>query len=223
MWIHLRKDGYNVHFMSSEIEKLLETANAANESVNSVNSAKRVFSDESQARSFFRDVCQRLLDTADWSENSSGSSYGLFDETGRSADNRPISEGDFIRISIHGSGKYDWVRVIRIFQTDREMVVTVHPTFDPTAQPPDTNTVSHFFHAAARNNFCVQLDGQTINFYVIGLNERQNVSDTGGLLETARNAATANLGYYLGIQKVIWSEFCKNFLRTEKEKSENDD
>ena len=37
-------------------------------------------------------------------------------------------------------------------------------------------------------------------------------------IEAARNIATANLGYYLGIQKAMWKDFCKNFLEIEEEK-----
>jgi hypothetical protein len=48
--------------------------------------------------------------------------------------------------------------------------------------------------------------------YVIGLNEITNTEKTGGLLESARNLATANLGHYLGVQKAAWTKFCENFL-----------
>jgi hypothetical protein len=69
----------------------------------------------------------------------------------------------------------------------------------------------------------VQLDGHVVSIYVIGINERQNVSETGGVVESVRNAATANLGYYLGIQKGVWNEFCANFLRTDEEMTEDKD
>jgi hypothetical protein len=50
------------------------------------------------------------------------------------------------------------------------------------------------------------------------LNEKTNIEETSGVLETIRNYATANLGCLLGIQKTQWETFCKNFLeiRTEK-------
>lgn len=58
----------------------------------------------------------------------------------------------------------------------------------------------------------------TVAFYVIGLNENPNTAFTDGLIETARNAAVANIGYYSGLQKKVWKEFCSNFLKTDDEK-----
>jgi hypothetical protein len=209
--------------MSSEIEQLLKLANSTDVPTTSVNSARRNLASEAEARSFFDTVCGNLLDIEQWSENSTPSEYALFDQTGAEIHGRPISEGDFIRISIHGSGKYDWVLVLRILRTEDEMVITVRPSRDPTASADQSGTISHFFHEEARNNFCVQLDDRVVSIYVIGIDERQNVSETGGLVESVRNAAAANLSYFLGIQKGVWNEFCANFLRTEEEKAEDND
>jgi hypothetical protein len=209
--------------MSREIERLLELANSTDEPVTSVNSARRTFTSASESSGFFADVCRRLLDIREWDVSSSPSAYALFDRGGTDVSGKKIAEGDFIRINIYGSGKYDWVEVERIYQAPDEMVITVRPTFDPTGDPPDTGRISHFFHAEARNNFCAQLDGRVVSMYVIGLNERQNVSETSGVVESVRNSATANIGYFLGIQKGVWSEFCSNFLRTDAEKADSGD
>ena len=203
--------------MSSHIEELLRAANSTDEPVTSVNSARRTFADEGEAREFFLDVCRRLLDIREWDASSSPSSYALFDERGEQVEAKPVNVDDFIRITIHASGKYDWVRVVKIVQEPDEMVITVAPTYDPTASPIEKDVISHFFHSEARNNFCVQLDGAVVSVYVIGLNERQNVRETGGILETVRNSATANFGYYSGVQKGTWIEFCKNFLKSDQE------
>jgi hypothetical protein len=209
--------------MSREIEQLLKLANSADEPVTSVNSARRTFLDEGASRDFFSDVCRRLIDIDEWSEDSSASAYRLFDDSGTDVSEKPVEEGDFIRINIYGSGKFDWVRVLRIYKAADEMVITVQPTYDPTSEPVEPEKISHFFHSGARNNFCVQLEGTVVNFYVIGLNERQNVSESGGILETARNAAAANVSYFLGIQKSVWIEFSKNMLRTGQEMAEGTD
>jgi hypothetical protein len=205
--------------MSREIEQLLQIANSTNEPVTSVNSARRSFPNEAESSAMFDIVRRNLLDINEWSINSSASAYALFDRSGVDVSGRRIGEGDFIRINIYGSGKFDWVEVLRIYDATDESVVTVKPTYDPTADPVDTESISHFFHSEARNNFCVQLDGSVVSFYVIGLNERQNVSETDGVVETVRNAAAANLSYFLGIQKGVWAEFCNNFLRTDDEKA----
>ncbi|MEP7213114.1 MAG: hypothetical protein ABI791_08570 [Acidobacteriota bacterium] len=209
--------------MSDQIESLLKTANSTNAPVNSVTSARRDMADADAARELFGAVCSNLFDIKKWGEHSSPSDYVLFDRSGRDVSGQPIVEGAFIRISIYGSGKNDWVQVESILRSENEMVITVKPTYDPTAEPRDTGTISHFFHSEARNNFCVQLDGAVVNFYVIGLNERQNVSETESVVETVRNSAVANVGYYTGSQKAIWAEFSKNFLRTDEERADGKD
>lgn len=209
--------------MSDQIESLLKTANSTDAPVNSVTSARRDLADADGARELFGVVCRNLLDIKKWGEHSSPSDYILVDRTGRDISGQPIREGEFIRISIYGSGKYDWVQISNIHRSENEMVITVKPSYDPTAEPVDTRTISHFFHSEARNNFCVQLDGNVVNFYVIGLNERQNTSETDSIVETVRNSAVANVGYYTGMQKAVWAEFCKNFLRTDEERANAQD
>lgn len=182
----------------------------------SVNDAERVFADEDEAKSFFEHVKSKMLDVREWSEKSSVSAYALFDPVGNEISDQGIEVGNFIRISVYGGGKYDWVRVTHIYQTPNEFVITVRPSYDPTEQPPNPDVISHFFEPLATNNFCLQRSGQTLEFYVIGINEKQNTSFTSGLLETARNVAAANLGYYLGLQKAMWTEFCTNMLELEE-------
>ncbi len=197
--------------MNGEIETLLKQANSIDDGTTSVNSARKSFPSAVESRAVFGEVRQNLFDIQKWSANSTSSSYALFDNKG-AGKTGPIAEGDFIRITVHGSGKNDWVNVIRIVDTADELVITVSPSFDPTEKPPRTEVISHFFHDSARNNFCLQRIDKTIIIYVIGLNERQNVYKAGGLVESARNITTANAGYYLGIQNAVWNEFCTNFL-----------
>jgi hypothetical protein len=124
----------------------------------------------------------------------------------------------FIRISLYGAGKYDWVQVVSITDEPGEFIVTVKPSHDPTERPVNLDSISHFFGPEATNNFCVQKAEKTVAFYVIGLDEHQNTKFTDGLIESARNSAVANIGYYTGLQKGVWKEFCKNFLSTDEEK-----
>jgi hypothetical protein len=107
--------------------------------------------------------------------------------------------------------KYDWVRVIDIYEEADEFIISVKPTYDPTAETIDKNVISHFFTDESTNNFCLLRKSDTIWFYVIGLGEKQNTSETKNALETVRNVAV-NLGSYLGIQKSEWEKFCRHFL-----------
>ncbi|MEJ7846884.1 MAG: hypothetical protein WKF92_02220 [Pyrinomonadaceae bacterium] len=199
--------------MRAKIQDLLKEANSSKEGGTSVNFAKRSFRSEIERSNFFDQTKRSLLMIDEWDKNSSPSSYKLFDNDGLEIGGEPISTGNFIRITLHGSGKYDWVEVVSIYDTPAEFVITVKPSYDPTTNPQDKTVISHFYVPEARNNFCLQNDGKTLSMYVIGIAERQNTESTGGVGETIRNAATANLGYYLGIQNATWTQFCSNFLK----------
>lgn len=199
---------------SSRIERLLESANSSPEGDTSVSSARRQFPEDATAAAFFRDVCDRLSRIDEWNHNSSVTEYELF---GPGQEDGLIRVGCFVRIKLYGSGKSDWVRVLSITDEPNEMVMTVKPSYDPTEEPVDKSLTSHFFGPEATNNFCVQLNGKVVTMYVIGLNEIQNTRFTESLIESARNAAVANVGYYSGLQKTIWKQFCKNFLEADEE------
>ena len=200
--------------MSGKIQNLLHQA-SQEPNTSSVSSAKRHFTDEEQARSVFLEVKEKLLKLDNWNENSGLSSFEIFDENGHVKADRTIRPGVFERISLTGTGKYDWVRVIDIYEDENELVITVKPTYDPTEDNLDKKTVSHFFSDEATNNFCLQKDDKSVTMYVIGISEKQNAGETDNVVETVRNVAVANLGSYLGIQKSEWTTFCTNFLSSE--------
>lgn len=179
------------------------------EGKSSISSADKIFENETNATSVFSDLKTKILDINEWNDHALMSTYTLFDEEGREI-NR-IDVGDFIRISLKMSGKYDWVRVIDIYDSPDEIIITVKPTFDPTDENSGPKVTSHFFTDEATNNFCLIRKGEKVAFYVIGLNEISNTSETTGTLETIRNAAV-NVATYLGIQKSEWEKFCHHFM-----------
>ncbi len=191
------------------IEMLLKAANSSTEGGTSVNFAKRIFLQQSECDAFFQSTRSDLLRISEWNKHSSATSYELFDQDGV-VTAAPISVASFIRIGLYGSGKYDWVRVVSILDDPDEFVLTVKPTWDPTRDPIDSDSISHFFGPEAVNNFCVQRVGKTVAFYVIGLNEHQNTRFTDSLVESVRNAGVANVGYYSGLQKAVWKQFASN-------------
>ncbi len=197
--------------MNSKIQSLLETANShSNDS--SVSFDKRIFPANEAAEQAFLKLKKDLLNITEWNKHSAISSFELFDETGRVLEDKTIFEETLCRISMPGSGKYDWVRFIEIYEAANELVLTVTPTYDPTAAPPDKQATSHFMTSEATNNFCLLKDENSLSLYVIGLDEKHNTSETESTLEIIRNFVTANVGYYLGVQKTEWTTFCKNFL-----------
>lgn len=79
--------------------------------------------------------------------------------------------------------------------------------------------VVHFYGPEAVNNFCLPKHEKTVSFHGIGLNEKRNTQFTEGLIESARTAAIANLGYYSGLQDKVWKQVCANVLLAEGEKA----
>jgi len=202
---------YNV-VMQFKTNEILRDAESLPSDEWSVNSAEREFADADVASTYFSDLRRRLIDIKQWNLNSDSAEYKLYNKDGTVASSGRIRPGLFLRIDLPGSGKSDWVVIENLAISPNEIVITVKPTYDPTEQPPDTGKISHFLSASARNNFCALRDGQFVKVYVIGLHETSNTGHTSGIIETVRNAAVANLGYYLGIQKAVWTSFCNRFL-----------
>lgn len=197
--------------MNSKTQSLLNSANLhPNES--SVSFDKRVFSDHETAQQAFSKLKIDLLNIDEWNKHSAFSSHELFDENGNILQKQIIHEGAFNRIDLKGSGKYDWVKFIEIYEATDELLITVTPTYDPTAKPIDKTLTSHFLIRGSTNNFCLLMNENSVSLYVIGLGEKQNTTETKSTLEIIRNVATANIGHYFGIQKGEWTAFCKSFL-----------
>jgi len=204
--------------MYSKIQNLLEQAAAQAESstaeVSSVTNATRNCSTDIEAENVFQRLKQKLFHIQQWNAESNLSSFALFDGSGYPEMEKIAAVGDFIRITLPGSGKDDWVKIVEIFEAADEIVLTVQPSHNPTDEE-NESTTSHFFTVDSTNNFCLQKNGLKLNFYVIGLGEKSNTEDTSGIVETVRNFATANIGHFLGIQKAQWQHFCDNFVEIE--------
>ncbi len=198
--------------MSEKIENLLARAKR-DEGKSSISSAEKVCADEARAERMFSTLKSKLLNIAEWNEHALFSSYKLFDETGQALQTDELSTGIFIRIRMKSSGKYDWVKIIRIGGATNEFIITVKPTFDPTAENPSENSVAHFFTDASTNNFCLLKTRRKIALYVIGLDEKSNTGETESAFETIRNVAV-NIGTYLGVQKSEWEKFCRDLIES---------
>ena len=201
---------------NGRIEKLLAQAKADTEEKTSVSEAERAFADSAHAEETYRHLREKLFRINRWNTESGMMGFTLFSKNGEETSKKTAAVGDFIRISLPGSGKYDWVKIANVEENRNEIILTVQPTFDPTESEADKSVTSHFFTDASTNNFCLQLGDSKIRMYVIGLNEETNTDDADNLIETARNLATANLGHYLGVQKAAWTTFCRNFLENDE-------
>lgn len=204
-------------FGNKKIAGLLEKADREQEH-SSVSRAEKSFASETEARRVFSLVREMLLTVLDWNEYSGLSEYKIFHENGQANPSETLSVGDFIRIELHGTGKYDWVRLTDIYEAPEEFIIKVRPTYDPTEADPHKQVVSHFFTDAATNNFCLWREGRRVGVYVIGHNEFRNTTETEGAIEAIRNVAV-NIGSYLGLQNAEWEKFCHGFLAQGVEKS----
>lgn len=198
------------------LDEAARQAESPAEETSSVAAAARNFPNEAEAGISFSQLCKKLFRIEEWNSESGFSSFELFDKNGNSQPARVAADGDFIKITMPGSGKDDWVKIIEIYKTEDEAILTVQPARDPTeAKEAAKKITSHFFTGDSTNNFCLEKKNALIIFYVVGLNERTNTAETGGVLETVRNFATANIGSFLGIQKAQWQTFCENFIMSE--------
>jgi hypothetical protein len=208
--------------MSEKIQNLLREADASEDGKSSVTSARRAFKSAEETAEAFKLFKKKLYDINRWEADSGVSAFQLFDAGGKPLTRRrKARKDDFVRISLPGSGKNDWVKIVDITDTTNEIVITVQPTGDPTEKEADQNArTSHFFTSRSTNNFCLRNEEKALSVYVIGLHEKPNIFEADGILEAVRNVATASFGW-LGFQKIEWKTFCRNFLEVEKgEKSE---
>ncbi|MEP6900851.1 MAG: hypothetical protein ABJA66_03815 [Actinomycetota bacterium] len=196
--------------MDFKTDNLLNQANLDTHH-SSLSSAEKTFADEARSSEVFSALKAKLLNIQEWNDHSMLSSYQLFDENGQTLKTEKLAVGQFLRISLKGTLKYDWIRILDIVEAADEFIITVKPASDPTAEKTDKSVISHFFTDESTNNFCLLKRANTVAFYVIGLDEKQNTSETKNALETIRNVAV-NLGSYLGIQKGEWEKFCHDFL-----------
>lgn len=196
--------------MDERTRQLLTLANSDEES--SVSFAERLFANQAQADAAFAIYRSKIRDLDEWNNFALWTGFAPFDESGREIKNKILEKNIFCRLSLKGSGKFDWVKIVEIFEAENETVISVKPTFDPTDKDSDRAATSHFFSAVSSNNFCLLKNDESVGFYVIGLGEEQNTNETKNALETIRNVVTATAGSYLGIQKGEWTNFCKNFL-----------
>lgn len=203
--------------MEKKIRNLIERAQVLKDE-SSFSSAEKDLETEAEAGAVFDALKIKLRNIDEWNDHGMLSTYALFDENGTALQDKVIAAGTFMRIHLKGSGKYDWVRVIDFFEHEGEFVMTVKPTFDPTAENVDRSVVSHFFTDESTNNFCVRKKSRTVSLYVIGLDEKLNTTETGGALQTARNVAV-NFGSYLGIQNSEWEKFAAGMLECAAEQA----
>ena len=208
--------------ISSNVENLLKQANEKHsppDVTSSVSNAERVYQTTEEAETAFQKFKEKLFLVEHWNKASVIASFAHYDENGNEQPQKPFAVGSMVKITLPGSGKDDWVKILEINDAlPTEIVIRLQPSFDPTiADAEEDKHTSHFFVHTSTNNFCLQRVDKTLNFYVIGIGEQTNTEDSSGVLETIRNVATSNVGYFFGIQKTQWQTFCENFIEADEQ------
>ena len=180
--------------MSDKIQKLLEKAEAqtaaASDAMSSTVRVERNFASAPEAENNFAAFKRKLCRIDEWNAHSALTSFEHFDEAGAKAERETARIGDFVRVTLTGTGKSDWVKIVRIDEAADEMILTLQPSYNPLEKEADENVTSHFFTDESTNNFCLQRKDSTVIFYVVGVDEKPNTRDTKNIIETVRNAAT---------------------------------
>ena len=164
---------------------------------------------ERQARLFYEQVKARLLDINNWNEVAAlpSATFTIKDANGRTAD-RPVREGDHVRIDIPGPGLpssdgYDWVRVVAISETRKSegmsIILTLRPAPDPTKDLPDT---AHFFTRIASSSILLEQVDKHIYLHYAGRNEVIN-TDNASMMDNLRNFMVG-IGAKLGASFPQW-------------------
>jgi len=203
--------------MKLRTDELIEQSRL-DEDHSSFSSAEETFNGAAESTRIFSLLKNWLSDIDSWNAHSMLSTFTVFDENGREIESKKLENDYFLRILLKGTMKYDWVRVIDIYDSADEFIITVKPTYDPTAEKKDKTVISHFFTSESTNNFCLARRENSVALYVIGLNEKMNSEKTSNALETVRNAAV-NLGSYLGVQRGEWEKFCHHLMDDAVKKS----
>jgi len=210
--------------VNARIQRLLGEALAQKYSSrtgkSSITSASRTFLNTHDADDFFNSLRAGLFRVREWNEKTTLASFELFDEKGSIPERQTAIVGDFIRLSMPGTGKSVWATVIEIGNEAGEAILTIKPSNNPPGNEPNKNTRSHFVASTSTNSFCLEKNKAAVSFYVIELSEKANTDEAGNFLETARNVAVSMVGPYLGIQNGEWKALCVNFLQvTGREKN----
>lgn len=141
--------------------------------------AKRQFDDARSAAAAFAKGRARLLDVNQWSRLSGpeNANFALYDAAGRRVYRHEAELGDLVAIALPVAGllRTDWVRIERLEQTPRRVIVAVRPHHDPTRRPVAEHVTAHFFTREALNTFCLERRGPWLFARVAGKGECANV------------------------------------------------
>ena len=174
-------------------------------------------SNEEEAKNFFQQVKERLLNINAWHQYAGtlSADFRLTDGDGNEVNRKP-QKGDYFKINLPAPGiktgeGFDWVQIEEIMESsDESIAIRVRPASSPINNRKD---VAHFYTDEATSNFIVKREGNKVTAGVYGRNEKPNVKETDSLLDKARNAVVGT-GGISGFSKLQWKALVNGLLNT---------
>lgn len=172
----------------------------------------RAFLTEAAARAQYEIARIRLLHVNRWHSltGEASSVFFLFDDR-EMLQNRPVHQGDYVRIGIPGprgkSGSgFDWVYVEALKEENAAVAIRVRP-----CEAPDGKGIAHFLQEEATSTFAVWMDGLKVYSGIFGRNEAPNLSQTDNLLDKLRNLLVGAFSI-AGAADAQWTALAKSLI-----------
>jgi len=172
---------------------------------------EKIFSSKEEAKAAYHTAVRKLLSVNEWHNISmiEASCFSIHDKNGSSV-NRPVAEGDFIRIDIPGPGTsegkgFDWVHIEKLDEySDIESDVEFTLFVARPSQVPGTfgGKVAHFFTDRSTSTFMIFRRANVLSVEVHGRNEVPNTHGQ-NLLDKTRNLLV-NGGSAVGMSFAQW-------------------
>ncbi|MET0462204.1 MAG: hypothetical protein ABW007_03590 [Chitinophagaceae bacterium] len=180
-------------------------------------SEKRSFPDKEAAGQGFETSSDRLLLPQGWNKlcGKASATFAVIAPDLEEVD-RPVNEGDFLRINIPGPGSdagegYDWVKVAMIESGEEDAVHRLGIKLEPVSNPesPD-DTTAHFFEAGSSSTLEIIWEDKNVEARYHGRNEVIN-NETGKLSDNVRNTVVG-AGAKAGLSEAQWGALLKALI-----------
>lgn len=177
-------------------------------------------SEEEEARTFFRQVKERLRDVNHWKDiaGTLSASFQLVDANGKEV-RRMAEKGDYFKIDIPGPGTksgdgFDWVQIEEVENTSlpdgERFGFRVRPTDNPQNQK---NDVAHFYSDDSTSSFIVERRNNIVTASVHDRNTKPN-TDADKPIDKIRDAIVGAAGVAT-FSKIQWKNLTDGLINQE--------
>ena len=177
-------------------------------------------SEEEEARTFFRQVKERLRDVNHWKDiaGTLSASFQLVDANGKEV-RRMAEKGDYFKIDIPGPGTksgdgFDWVQIEEVENTSlpdgERFGFRVRPTDNPQNQK---NDVAHFYSDDSTSSFIVERRNNIVTASVHDRNTKPN-TDADKPIDKIRDAIVGVAGVAT-FSKIQWKNLTDGLINQE--------